>query len=318
MAIVPLQGWALDRIVQFDEACPGFAGTYLRASPERRQVIAAFMSVARVGSDKEREAAAMLASADHRTILGHAFPAVPSGLRRALAKSGAQPHDPTYYRDLHNALFSGRRHVQAAIMQSPKLTPDRLAIITALPADLCDARIVCRIEARADAHDLSLVTGLLAERGIDRAEFVHALRRSTAPLKKVVQRWALQLAFPPHPIPPTEEYQPIRDGAELRKVALAYQNCSRRYINASITGENAFGEFIDSDGRKALICLQMHEGIWTLDGVYVRRNRQVATDLDKRARAFAAQHGILERNYNTRVDDPISALKRLTRSVFDW
>lgn len=318
MDIVPLKGWVLDRIVHLDVVRPGFAGAYLRASGERRQVIAAFMAAIRVGREKEREAAAMLATADHRTILGHAFVTVPNGLRRALAKSGPQPHDPAYYRDLHQALLSGHQHVTTAIMQSSKLNPDRLSIITALPADLCDARIVHRIEARADAHDLTLVTGLLAERGIDRAEFIDALLRSTAPLKKVVQRWALQIAFPPHPIPAAEGYRPIRDGAELRKVALAYQNCSRRYTNASIVGENAFGEFTDGDGQKALICLQKHEGIWTIDGVYVRRNRQVAANLDKRAREFAARHGILERQYTTSSGDATAALKRFTRSVFDW
>ena len=318
MEIAPLKGWVLDLVAHLDVACPGFAGAYLRASTERRQIIAAFMAAVRIGREGEREAAAMLVTADHRTILEHAFPTVPMGLRRALGKSGPQPHEPAYYRDLHQALLSGQRQVTAAIMQSPKLTPDRLAIISALPADLCDARIVHRVEARADAHDLTLVTSLLAERGIDRAEFIDALRRSTAPLKKVVQRWALQIPFPPHPIPAAKGYRPIRDGRELRKVALAYQNCSRRYTNASITGENAFGEFTDDDSQTALICLQKHEDIWTLDGVYVRRNRQVAADLDKRAREFAARYGILERRYTTGSDDATAALKRFTRSVFDW
>lgn len=80
----------------------------------------------------------------------------------------------------------------------------------------------------------------------------------------------------------------------------------------------AFGEFTDDDSQTALICLQKHEDIWTLDGVYVRRNRQVAADLDKRAREFAARYGILERRYTTGSDDATAALKRFTRSVFDW
>ncbi len=318
MAIVPLQGWALDRIVQFDEACPGFAGGYLRASPERRQVIAAFMSVVRVGSDKEREAAAMLASADHRTILSHAFPTVPLGLRQALAKSGGQPHAPAYYQDLHQALTSGARHVVTAIMRLTALDQDRLEIIKVLPPDLCDHRIINRIEGSQQATDLLLVASLIDARGGKRTDFIGALLKSKRPLTKVVRHWALQIPFAPHPIPETQGYRPIRDGAELRRTALRYRNCSRRYMTASVSGDSTFAEYTDADGRQALLCLEKQDGAWIVDGVYVRRNRQVPSDLDERVREFAARHGIQERRSVECKDEATAALKRFTRSIYDW
>ncbi|WP_072896076.1 MULTISPECIES: hypothetical protein [Sphingobium] len=318
MEIVPINGWVLNRIVQLDFARPGFAGSYLRASAERRQVIAAFLAAVRVGREKEGEAAAILATADHRSILAHAFGKVPLGLRRALAKSGPQPYDPAYYRDLHTALACGPQHVVTAIMQSCKLGPDSLSIITMLPPDICDHRIIHRIEGRQQAEDLALVVSMMAARGIKRSEFVGALLKSKRSLKKVVQHWALQIPFAPPPIPEADGYRPIRNGAELRRTALRYQNCSRRYMTDSIGGANAFAEYTDADGRQALLCLEKRDGTWTVDGVYVRRNRQVPGDLNETVRQFAARYGILERRHSERKDDATAALKRFTRSIFDW
>ncbi|WP_368518102.1 hypothetical protein [Rhizobium sp.] len=318
MDIVSIDGWVLNRIVQLDCALPGFAGSYFRASDERRQVIAAFLAAIHVGKEKEGEAASILATADHRSILAHAFGKLPAGLRRALAKSGPKPHHADYYRDLHKALACGQRHVITAIMQSCKLSPDRLSVITMLPPDLCDHRIIHRIEERQQAEDLVLVTSMMESRGIKRSEFVDALLKSKRSLTKVIQHWALQIPFPLHPIPAAQGYRPIRDGAELRRVALRYQNCSRRYITNSVAGESAFAEYTAVDGRQALLCLEKADGIWIVDGVYVRRNRQVPDDLNERVRQFAASHGILERRHSARKDDATAALKRFTRSIFDW
>lgn len=105
MKITSIDGWVLDTITAYDSVYPGFAGGYLRASNERRQVIAAFLAVTQVDLEEQCEAAVFLATADHQTILALAFGRRVPGLRRALAKSGAKPHEAEYYRALADALM---------------------------------------------------------------------------------------------------------------------------------------------------------------------------------------------------------------------
>jgi hypothetical protein len=87
--IAPLTGWALDSVAELDRHAPGFAGSYLRASDERRQVIAAYLAVAPIPFDdghRARLSADFLGGADHRAILRAGFGSVPVGLRGALAR----------------------------------------------------------------------------------------------------------------------------------------------------------------------------------------------------------------------------------------
>jgi hypothetical protein len=264
------------------------------------------------------QCAQFLQSADHRTILAAGFECVVPGLRRALAKSGFQPHEPDYYARLYGALAFGPLHVVRSIMQAESLDPERLAVIEMMPKDLCDTRILGRVAGRFEATDLVLVTDFLAARGVDRGEFVAGLRRSKGEIKKVVRRWSLKIPFPPHPIPGATNYRPIRNGAELREAALKYQNCSRRYIVDSVTGEHAFGEFTSSDGQKVLICLEKLDGDWMLDGVYGPRNRRVPSETDRQARELAFCSGIASRRRKEPADDAVEALRRYSSTVFDW
>lgn len=317
--ITPIAGWALDAIVAQDEMCPGFAGHYFRASDERRQVIAAFLSAGDADHGRNGAVGEYLSRADHRSILTRAFQHIPTGFRRALGKSGAQPHDTTYYADLHHALAHGLSHVVAAVMHATRLNPERLKIIKALPADLCDGRIVERIKDVQHARDLIAVTDLFEKRAGNRQGLVEALLSSRGSLEATVRRWCRQLEYVDHPIEESAVYKPIRNGVELHEAARKYQNCSRNYTASTLTGESAFGEFIALDARRVLLCFEKTQGNWTLEGVYVRRNRRVPADLDEQARDFVRMHDIPDRWEVRHSDDDVAgALGRLIRPYSEW
>nr|WP_086494245.1 hypothetical protein [Novosphingobium panipatense] len=317
--ITPVSGWALDSIVAIDEVYPGFAGHYLRASDERRQVIAAFLSDNSPGHDAEDAIGEFLTQADHRSILTQAFGHIPAGFRRALAKSGGQPHDAAYYRELYDLLSFEQVHVVTAIMHVTHLNAERLEIIRMLPRDLCDSRIIERVKDMQHARDLIAVIDLFDERTDMRTGLTEAIRCSSAPLEATVRRWCRQIEYAEGPIKGCTSYQPVRNGMELHEVARRYENCSRNYTVAALLGESAFGEFIAQDGRRVLICFDKTDGSWKLEGLYGRRNRSIADDLAMQAREFVGKHGIPDRWEPSGSDGDIGrALHRLIQPYSEW
>lgn len=316
--ITSLDGWLLNEAVALDCAHPGFLGLLFRASTERRHVCAAFLAVSNIMEADRAEVAAFLSQANHHTILSAAFHRMPPGLRRALRKSGAKSHDAAYYRRLYRALADGPAHMTTAIQRMETLCPAYLTMIEMLPVDLCDHRIILRLHGQDQAADLVKAVNLMATRGIDRPSLVAALVKSTAPIETIIQRWTLQLPFPPGPIPGQGGYRPIKSGIELRGAALRYRNCSRHYLLATIAGESAFAEFHHSDGRMALVRFERRDGIWHLDGAYSPRNRSVPSGIKEAVEQLAGRHGITEYRAAKSRDDEMAALRRFSRSTFDW
>lgn len=311
-SIAPITGWMLDRVVALDEVTAGFAGYVFRASAERRQVIAAFLSVT---GDTDDQVANFLIRADHRSILHRMFSGVPLGLRAALGRSGPQPHERSYYQKLFDLLSDGPHHVIEAIWQSAKLDPDRLAIIADCPADLCDSRILTKIKDRKHATDVALSVDLLVRRGIDRLALIDALRRSDT-INDAIKRWSMRMSFPPGPIPAADGYRPVRSGDELANVARKYRNCSRGYFSSAMAGGHAFGEFRHEDAE-VLISFDRTDGMWIVDGVYGFRNLAVNAHISRAAYAFAARYGVPDRRPD-RSDKAVEALRRLGRFHGDW
>lgn len=316
--IAPIEGWMLDAIVEYDETHNGFAGHYLRASAERRQVVAALFSTGSHNDSGKSRGGRSLVGIKHNTILSEAFDQVPRGFRRALAKSGTQPHDQNYYADLCGVLNTGHQWMIDAVMHSKALGPERLTIIKALPADLCDSRIVDRIESIKNANDLIIAVDLIEAKTGKRQPLVDALLASKNSLESVVRRWCRKIEYTDHPIQRGDGYRPIRNGIELHEVARRYQNCSRNYTVSTITGDNAFGEYIVGDVG-VLLCFEKSKGSWALEGVYGRRNRSIADSIERQARSFAEQHGIFCRWGGRSNDDDIGqALRRIIRPYSDW
>ena len=314
--IAPLSGWMLDQIVRLDELKAGFAGYMLRASAERRQVVAAFLATVELDDDAAVEAAEFLSEGGHRAILHLAYDAVPAGFRSALRKSGPQPFDPEFYPRLFRVLTGDRMHIINAIMQSSKMSPERLTIIENLPSDLCDIRIIDKIQDVAHATDLTLAIELLQRRKLCRSAIVEALRRS-GKINETIKRWSLRMPFPPGPIPSCIGYTPITDGAQLHAIALKYRNCVRGYLTAAMSGDHAFGELRVGD-QDVLISYDRANGMWIAEGVYSRSNLTVHVEVSRAAFNFAGRHGIPDRQTGNRTDAAVEALRRMSRFYADW
>lgn len=315
-SIEPISGWMLDRIVALDAARPGFAGYVLRASVERRQVVAAFLAAVEPTAHVHEDVVPILMEGRHNAILHMAYGHVPNGLRKALAKCGARAHEREFYSRLWALLTHGPQHAITAVQHAPSLDPERLSIFTSLPVDLCDSRISTKIKDKSEAADIVLAVDLLERRGLDRTEIVGALRRSTK-LSDTIKRWSLRIAFPSGPIRACDGYRPIVDGLNLAATAKRYRNCSRRYFTALLSADHAFGEF-QHDGQAVLISYDRSQGYWLVEGVYGHRNGNVPSSVSDAAYAFAARHGVMTRRMVDRSDNAMEALRRLSRHYADW
>ena len=143
--ISPISGWSLDYIVALDAHRPGTAGAFLRASAERRQVVAALISTKPVPADPSDaiELATLMIAGGHRELLSAAFGTVPTGMRGALARTGSQPQPRSFYRTLQHLLSEPSKvHVASAIQQLDTLDLMRLRIAQTLPEDICTATLI--------------------------------------------------------------------------------------------------------------------------------------------------------------------------------
>ena len=315
-SIEPISGWMLNRIVSLDTKRPGFAGYMLRASVERRQVVAAFLAATKTTDHVDEELVSILMEGRHSAIIRLAYGHVAAGFRGALAKCGAQPHDREFYPRLWELLNSGPKHIITAIQRATMLDPNRLSIITSLPFDLCDSHISSKIKDKAQAADIVLAVDLLERRGLNRVEIIEALRRSTK-LSDTIKRWSLRMPFPAGPIRACDAYRPIVDGLDLAATAKRYRNCSRRYFTSLLSAEHAFGEF-HHDGQDVLISFDRSQGYWLIEGVYGHRNGNVPAGVSDAAYAFAARNGVMTRRMVDRSDNAMEALRRLSRHYTDW
>lgn len=294
--IGPISGWALDYVVALDVHWPGIAGEFLRFGPERRQVIATLLATIRAPSDASDaiHIAEFVSRAGHKEILAKAFGTVPNGMRGALARSGSEPHPRSFYRMLFHLLSSPEKvRIASVIRQLERIDPLRLRIAQRLPTDICTARLVGILESPRRASDVAKLMHLFSGNGIDRKALAEAVRRVSSPrqFSDLWNRWSQKLSFPDHPVSASDRYTPVRTGAELRRLALRYRNCARRYLTQIMEGETAFAEFVYS-GRRGVILLARTNDDWTMDAVFGIDNEMPDPELRSAAMKYLASEGI--------------------------
>lgn len=311
MSITPIAGWALTRIVEVDEHHPGIAGHVFRASPERRQVIAAFLSVPQTHTEFccDGERGAFLIHATHDAILRAAYGAVPSGLRRALARAGATPHPRRFYPYLYGFLSSPKRQsLKKIVGRMPAIDLLRLRIARILPSDLQRDNIISHITAVSDARDLRAYISLLAEHDVDRDALIDAIAcaPSRDAITHVARRWTLKAKLPDHPVPASSNYRPIDTGEELRRTALRYRNCMRMYVVNVLERRSSFALFRHGD-EEGIVHLVASEGGWELERLYGHRNGAFGSAFRQEAEAYLRQYHIRlnARSSRKRPLDPI-------------
>ena len=318
--IAPISGWILDYIVALDAALPGFAGAYLRASVERRQVIACYLATPGLNALEGEEASAATAQflmrAQHRDILAKAFHTVPQGLRGALARSGPQPHKPRFYGLLQEMLSSpSHDRVIPTIRHYYRLDLTCLRVIRQLPAEVCNPVIVKALDNIGPAADLAKIIALFAEGGLDRAAMTAAFDRvkSDDALRKTVQRWALKTILPPHPIPASEDYHPITSSARLGETGRRFRNCMAQYIPGALDGVDAFALFKPQSSKRGMIVhLQRRDDVWHIEGLFGPQNTRPDPELHGAGSAYLAEHGVSKRPREQTPTGPWAALGRFT------
>lgn len=313
--VTPYGGWLLDRAVEIDEHCPGFAGHLHRCSSERRHAIAAYLSSAVPATElgSLAETGRFLASASHDDILGAAFGTVPQGYRGALARGGQQPYRQRYYRYLYAMMSSNLRPSMTRLIHHlPRVNPTRLQVARILPADLRRANLVMVIRDPRIARDVADLLRLLEGAGADRAAMVAALRgvETLAGVSDWARRWAFRARLPKHPAPESNGYMPVQSGEELKRVAIRHRNCTRNYLANALEGRSAFAVVV-WEKSEAVVHLIKERGAWTLDDIYGPGNSAPDPKLVTRATDHLAQHGIGPRGQRPRSEYRWAPLRRI-------
>lgn len=305
--------WALTRVVELDEVRPGLAGHFLRTSDERRQVIAAYLSVPKADPMLPQIEAELLATGSHGDILLAAFGSVPQGFRSALSRAGRQAHPRRFYRYLH-ALMASRhaRDVIAILAQQPTLDLMRLRVMRILPGEIRTPRIVAIHRDIDHARQTVSLFRLFTENGVDADCLAQAIRASETPgaLGRCWRRAMEMLNFSAHPVPESAMYRPVRNGGELKATALGFRNCMRRYLTDALEGLHAFAVFSTPE-QEVVIQLRRRDDVWYFEDCHGRANRPVVPAAEAAAADFLRNHGIVSYRRETKASGKWEPLREL-------
>ena len=287
--------WVLRHAIELDHHAK-FCGEFFRASSERRHVIAAYLSANPPSECEASLVAQFLLRSGHNDILCAAYGKVPSGLRRALRRSGAVVHAEHFYSLLVEMLATGNNHIARCISQVPHLDLDTLLTINVLPPTACSPNLVQAVMGKAEAEDVATAFAVLAERGVDADWLAACLRdvKTQSALSSVFQKAARRAKAPKHPVPASELYRPIETGEELFSVAREFRNCLRNYT-CSLLDEgqgNAFAIATRGEHRTVVHLVRERSG-WKLEGLFKPRNRRPSRPTREWIEAYLEEHGII-------------------------
>lgn len=286
-----IENWALDRIVELDLTTPGLAGHFLRASDERRHVIAAFLAMVKPNTLDPWSVGDLLMSGRHDAILSAGFDSVPSGYRAALRRTDRTIQPQRFYRYLAVLLSSARR-ADTIVTQQPALTMDRIKIARRLPPQLRSAQFIALHHDIDQAKETTTLFTLLNANGIDAEALAASL--TTAETRRQLsacwQRWAERTRFPSPPLAACDRYTPIQDAVALKRLAREYRNCSRQYLTDVLDGDDAFGVYAGKAGE-VVVHLRRKEEKWWYKDCHARANRRVRSDVRDEVEAFLEKRG---------------------------
>lgn len=320
IAVLPLCGWMLDLAVAFDAHHPGFAGGYLRASNERRQVVASYCAKIAPGDANLAAAATFLSGAGHKAILQAAFGGVPTGMRGALARSGAQPHDQRFYTTLHRLLASPRHPaIASTIRQMPQIDFDRLRILSILPSEVCAPNVVEVIGEVSTAKDVARLVELLVNNGVEREPLGAAIRSvgDAKQFSRLWDRWVAACPLPRSPLHAMPNCRAVATAGELMALAHRYRNCAARYVPEALEGTSAFGELHSIGGRPGMVVhLRPNRGQWSVEGLYLKQNGRPDPDYREIAYELLSSVGVERPGRSRDAEGQWSSLRRLTSRPF--
>jgi hypothetical protein len=132
-------------------------------------------------------------------------------------------------------------------------------------------------------------------------------------LRKTIKRWALKTILPPHPVPASDDYQPITSSASLRETGRRFRNCMAQYIAGSLDGFDAFALYQpDPTKRGMIVHLEQREGQWHIEGLFGPQNMRPDRELCEAGSAYLESHGVSKRPRDKVQFGPWAALGRFT------
>lgn len=304
-------GWVLDLVVQIDRDHPGFCGEFFRASAERRQVIAAFLSARPPAPEHAAEIAQFLLSAGHNSILNKTYGEAPQGLRGALRRAGPVVPEHRFFGILYK-LLSRPPHAEVVkcINRFPSLDLMKLRVLDILPENLCRTNVVQALPDVQSASDLISAFKLLVESGADE-ELLNAAICAVGErdgLAKVMKKALLRCRAPEHPVASSDFYRPISTAQELHRTASRFRNCAKNYTIEFLDEEagHAFGEACLGN-ESAMVHLRRRSGDWQIEGVFGPRNYRPSNALREKIYSYLAPQGIRvrEREYAKSAWEPV-------------
>lgn len=287
--------WILRHAIELDRHS-SFCGEFFRASSERQHVIAAYLSAQPQSECDTGDVAEFLLQAGHDDILAAAYESVPSGLRRSLRRAGAVVHAERFYGLLVELLTSGESHIARCIAQVSRVDLNTLLAIKALPPETCSPKLLQALIGKSDAEDVSTAFEVLVENGVDADWLAGCLRevKTQRALSSVFQKAARRANAPPHPIPASDFYEPIRTGEELFSVAREFRNCLRNYTTAFLDEAqgNAFAVVSRGEHRTVVHLVRGPSG-WKLEGLFKPRNCRPSRQTREWIEAYLEENGVI-------------------------
>ncbi len=316
--------WALDLVVEIDRHRPGFCGEFFRASAERRQVIAAYLSAQPPAEARMGEVGQFLLAGSHDAILSAAYETVPQGFRRALRRSGSSGVQKRPFFALLYRLLAAPEHKQVTrcVASLESLDFARLIIIQKLPQSICRANVVGVLSKPSEAADIVTAMHLLVARGVSEEALAQSIRnvRDASGISRAFRNALLKANAPAHPIPAAEGYLPIRSGEELHSVSREFRNCLRSYATRFMEegSSHAFAVVRVSAGKGVAHLIREGER-WNLEGLYAPRNGRPPSDLREWVKKYLASHGVNVEDRYVRKSCEWDSVRRLTdRHMLDF
>lgn len=316
----PIEGWALQALVRYDEAYPGILRFTMSASAFRRQSIflvlaAAFpnrvdMIADRVrgllaedfpSSDNPHEAIAQaLMKSRARDLLQALFGPV-EGLVGALNRLGPNPLHPLKYRGLVDLLSNPKHEARAKVLrQLQTIAPDTMLILRMLRPSFLHVDVVQRLYSFDRVQQFHVALDLIRDvrPGVTDDELLASIKAlgPKSKLENWAERWLAKAVFPSFPpIQDDDEWVGLRSGEAMHDAGRRFANCLKTKVSVAAMGRSAYIEFRPTPAIIELAGLS--RGQWVLEGVYGHKNGPVDRETARAIRRKLDHAGILVPSY---------------------
>lgn len=271
--IAAARNWAIKQVAQVDIRRPGFAGHFLRASHERRQVISLYLAC-RGCDDLDVDRVDQLIGGSHDAILNLAVEDVPQGLRGALRRAARKYHPQEFYVELIDVLRTEDVKERRAFSHLAEIDLDLLKRWRLAPPELrCGHFISLFEDVDALAACLKAVETLV-EAGISKADAINRLSqvKTKKALSTAFDKLLQKLKFRGFPLAGNPFITPVRTVGELRCIAKFFRNCSASFVFDGLEGRSLF-YVLQGEQPVGLVHLEKERGEWIVSDIVGRSNR---------------------------------------------